>query len=65
MTMIQQLHKKRPHYLTFAETISERLSFSFSFSKSSEEATEWLDAASETASRLSLVPTIKAIKLIK
>lgn len=43
-------------YLTFAETISERLSFSFSFSRSRDDATEWLEAASEIASRLSLVP---------
>ena len=40
-----------PRPLTLAETMSDRLSFSLSRS----EPTEWLDAASEIASKLSLV----------
>ena len=40
-----------PRPLTLAETISDRLSFSLSRS----DPTEWLDAASEIASKLSLV----------
>lgn len=38
---------------TLAETMSERLSFWSSVSNSREEATLWLEAASDTASRLS------------
>jgi hypothetical protein len=37
---------------TLADTMSERLSF-WSGSKSNEDATLWLDAASDTASKLS------------
>lgn len=47
------LGEPRPE--TLAETMSERLSFWSSGSSSNEEATLWLEAASDTASRLSLV----------
>lgn len=43
---------------TFAETMSDRLSF-WSFSSSRDDATLWFDAASETASRLSLALPVK------
>jgi len=38
---------------TLADTMSERLSFWSSVSNSREEATLWLEAASDTASKLS------------
>ena len=49
-----------PRPETLAEIISERLSFWSSVSSSREEATLWLDGASDTTSKLSLVfPEIK------